>query len=334
MISRMKNFFKKLYDKMKTIFTKENVKHFIKNCPLKKFENFLLFVNTIVFLAGAFFLYQESLFLALFTFFLLACMYPFFLLKPYLKKKAVEESAIEAKTDVAPAQVQSLSGSRGEDALLEEMYALNKEEETTTISFEEYQALNTKYQQALEELKDFREQLSKQNFLQESLLPSYPEAEVNSYDLIAFVHKITLQFNPTLFKKRIFFEILYDDEILLTDVNMECFSLILRNCMDNAVKHLTPGGKLVITISENDGDALIVLKDNGNGLLIQDTDMLFRLNYQGSNHVSGTGLGLAQAKAATTACGGDIWCKTSPDKGFAIYIKLPVCTRVPKQQKQ
>ena len=84
----------------------------------------------------------------------------------------------------------------------------------------------------------------------------------------------------------------------------------------------------------NAGDALIVLKDNGNGLLIQDTDMLFQLNYQGSNHISGTGLGLAQAKAATKACGGDIWCKTSPNKGFAIYLRIPVCTRVQKQPQQ
>lgn len=328
MISRMKNFFKTLYEKIKTKFTKENVKHFIKNCPLKKFENFLLLINTVVFLAGAFFMYQESLFLALSTLFLLACMYPVFLLKPYLKKKSVDELEEE------PAPVQSLSGSPGEDAFLEEMYILNKEEDETAVSSEEYRILNTKYQQALAELKDFREQLSNQNYLQESLLPSYPEAEANSYDLIAFVHKITLQFNPALFKKRIFFEILYDDEILLTDVNMECFSLILRNCMDNAVKHLTQGGKLVITISEDDGDALIVLKDNGNGLLIQDTDMLFQLNYQGSNHISGTGLGLAQAKAATKACGGDIWCKTSPDKGFAIYLRIPVCTRVQKQPQQ
>lgn len=328
MISRMKDFLKKLNEKLKTKFTKENVKHFIKNCPLKKFENFLLFINTIVFLAGAFFLYQESLFFALFTLFLLACMYPVFLLKPYLKKKPAQETTQET------APVQSLSGSPGEDAFLEEMYILNKEEEETSVSSEDYNILNTKYQQALAELKDFREQLSRHNYLQDSLLPSYPEAEANSYDLIAFVHKITLQFNPALFKKHIFFEILYDDEILLTDVNTECFSLILRNCMDNAVKHLTQGGKLVITISEDDGDALIVLKDNGNGLLIQDTDMLFQLNYQGSNHLSGTGLGLAQAKAAAKACGGDIWCKTSPDKGFAIYLKVPVRTRVQKQPQQ
>lgn len=320
MISHIKNF-------LKTKFTKENLKHFLKNCPLKKFENLLLLINTVAFLAGAFFLYETDLYLALFTLFVLACMYPVFLLKPLLKKKPAEDPE-ELEELTVP--VHSLSGSPGEEAFLTEMHALNKEEEADPSPSEDYRILHTKYQQALLELKETKEQLSKLNHLQESLLPSYPEAETDSYDLISFVHKITLQFNPALFKKRIFFEILYDDEILLTKVNMECFSLILRNCMDNAIKYLPQGGKLVITISQDDEDALIILKDNGNGLLIQDTDMLFELNYQGSNHISGTGLGLAQAKAATRACGGQIWCKTSPDKGFAIYLKIPVCTRFHK----
>lgn len=324
MISRIKTFFKNCFQKLKAKFTKENIKLYVKNCPLKKFENSLILINTIVFLAGVFFIYDVDLFLALFALFLLACMYPVALLKPYLKKKKAEDVAEETQ------QIHSLSGSPGEDAFLSEMKSLNMEE-SKLPSAEDYHMLDTRYQQAVRELADARNQLSKLNYLQESLVPAYPEDEANPYDLIAFVHKVTLQFNPALFKKRIFFEILYDDDILFTKINMECLSLILRNCMDNAIKYLTPGGKLVVTISEDDEDALIILKDNGNGLLIQDTDKLFHLNYQGSNHISGTGLGLAQAKAATLACGGDIWCKTSPDKGFAIYVKLPVCTRFKSQ---
>lgn len=327
MISRTKNFFKTVYQKLSEKINKEKLKLFWSKCPLKSFENSLLLINTIAFLAGTFFIYEEYLFCTLFVFFLLACMYPVFLLRPYLIRKKQDELPEEAAAD------SSLSDSGGEDALVSEMYTLNLQENDTLPSPEEYRTLNVKYQKALEDLKEAKEQLSKINYLQESLLPSYPEGEAVSYDLIAFVHKIALQFNPALFKKRIFFEILYDDDILMTTVNRECFSLILRNCMDNAVKHLTPGGRLVITISEDAGDALIILKDNGNGLLIQDTDVLFQLNYQGSNHISGTGLGLAQAKAATRACGGDIWCKTSPDKGFAIYLRLPVSTRFQKQPK-
>lgn len=323
MISHIKNFWKTKFTKE----NRENIKLFWKNCPLKKFENLLLLINTAAFLAGAFFLYDIDLFLALFAFFVLACTYPVFLLKPLLKKKPAEEPE-ESKEVSAP--VHSLSGSPGEEAFLTEMYTLNKEEDADSSPSEDYRILHTKYQQALLELREAKEQLSRLNHLQESILPSYPEAEPDSYDLVAFIHKITLQFNPALFKKRILFEILYDDEILLTKVNMQCFSLILRNCMDNAIKYLPQGGKLIITISQDEGDALIILKDNGNGLLIQDTDMLFDLNYQGSNHISGTGLGLAQAKAAAKACGGHIWCKTSPDKGFAIYLKLPVCTRFQK----
>lgn len=66
-----------------------------------------------------------------------------------------------------------------------------------------------------------------------------------------------------------------------------------------------------------------MLKDNGAGLPAQETTHIFELNYQGSNRISGNGLGLAQAKAIVEYYGGTIYAKSSAGCGMAIYIQLP-----------
>lgn len=103
--------------------------------------------------------------------------------------------------------------------------------------------------------------------------------------------------------------------------------ILFRNIIDNSVKYMQRSGSLVITISLVGSDLFIVLKDNGAGLPAQETTHIFELNYQGSNRVSGNGLGLAQAKAIVEYYGGTIYAKSSADSGMAIYIQLPAASR-------
>ena len=50
---------------------------------------------------------------------------------------------------------------------------------------------------------------------------------------------------------------------------------------------------------------------------------MFELNYQGSNMISGTGLGLAQAKAIVEHYGGTIYARSPKGTGMGIYIQFP-----------
>lgn len=102
--------------------------------------------------------------------------------------------------------------------------------------------------------------------------------------------------------------------------------ILFRNIIDNSVKYMQRSGSLVITISPVGSDLFIVLKDNGAGLPAQETTHIFELNYQGSNRISGNGLGLAQAKAIVEYYGGTIYAKSSAGCGMAIYIQLPAAS--------
>ncbi|MCR5388171.1 MAG: HAMP domain-containing histidine kinase [Lachnospiraceae bacterium] len=98
---------------------------------------------------------------------------------------------------------------------------------------------------------------------------------------------------------------------------------MFRDIIDNAVKYMRRSGSLQVTIANLDDDIFIAMKDNGEGLSESETVHIFELNYQGSNRISGNGLGLAQVKAIVDYYGGMIYAKSSPGRGMGIYLHLP-----------
>lgn len=110
---------------------------------------------------------------------------------------------------------------------------------------------------------------------------------------------------------------------LLVKANKGRLRILFRNIIDNSIKYMQRSGTLIITISNIGDDIFIVLKDNGNGLSERETKHIFELNYQGSNRISGNGLGLTQAKAIVDYYGGSIYAKSMIGRGMGIYIQLP-----------
>ena len=99
--------------------------------------------------------------------------------------------------------------------------------------------------------------------------------------------------------------------------------VLFQNIIDNSIKYMNRKGIMQITITDLDDDIIIVIKDSGRGLSENETTHIFELNFQGSNRVSGNGLGLAQVKAIVEYYGGMVYAKSSTDKGMGIYIHLP-----------
>ncbi len=112
-------------------------------------------------------------------------------------------------------------------------------------------------------------------------------------------------------------------DTLLVRADRNRLITLFRNIIDNSIKYMRRAGSLVITISTIGDDIFIVLKDTGEGLNEDETKHIFELNYQGSNRISGNGLGLAQAKAIVESYGGTIYAKSTEGKGMGIYIQLP-----------
>ncbi len=112
-------------------------------------------------------------------------------------------------------------------------------------------------------------------------------------------------------------------EELMVRASAARLRILFRNIIDNSIKYMQMPGVLVITISAIEDDIFIVLKDTGKGLPEDETKHIFELNYQGSNRISGNGLGLTQAKAIVEHYGGTIYARSPGGNGMGIYIQLP-----------
>lgn len=114
------------------------------------------------------------------------------------------------------------------------------------------------------------------------------------------------------------------NDTLMIMAEPESIRVLFRNIIDNSIKYMGRAGHMIITISLLGDDIFIILKDTGKGLSEDETTHVFELNFQGSNRVSGNGLGLTQTKMIVEAFGGTIYAKSSLENGMAIYIQLPV----------
>lgn len=151
-----------------------------------------------------------------------------------------------------------------------------------------------------------------------------PPQQLVEMDLIAAARDAIASLSSFADAQRIKLNLSTACDTLPIKADPESIRTLFRNIIDNSIKYMGRPGHMIITVSLLGDDIFLILKDTGNGLAEDETLHVFELNFQGSNRVSGNGLGLAQAKMIVEAFGGTIYAKSSPGNGMAIYIQLPV----------
>lgn len=205
-------------------------------------------------------------------------------------------------------------------SLKEERESLLVEKEQLTDKYRSATNRISQLEASLEEAKNSPADTQENSSL-DHLLPQ----DENPIDLniIDCARKVMKEMEPFSRNSGIQLRLSSAAESLMVRADASFMRILFRNIIDNSIKYMNRNGSLVITISSIGTDLFIVLKDNGQGLPTGETSHIFELNYQGSNRISGNGLGLAQAKAIVEYYGGTIYAKSDSGKGMAIYIQLP-----------
>jgi hypothetical protein len=103
----------------------------------------------------------------------------------------------------------------------------------------------------------------------------------------------------------------------------------VSNLVKNALDHTPEGGSVAVTVQHTDVFSRIVVADTGPGIPLDELPRVFDRFYRGrhtpSARASGTGLGLALAKAIVERHGGVI-SAASPGTGARFSITLPHLT--------
>jgi signal transduction histidine kinase len=109
---------------------------------------------------------------------------------------------------------------------------------------------------------------------------------------------------------------------------------VLRNLVENAMRHTPAGGRVVVHASLAGSSVQVTVQDTGEGIRAEDLPRVFDRFFRGDAarsrdqarealQSSGAGLGLAIAKGLVEAHGGQIGIESQPGKGTTVTFTLP-----------
>lgn len=101
----------------------------------------------------------------------------------------------------------------------------------------------------------------------------------------------------------------------------------LANLLDNAMKFSRhrPHPEIWIDGSQNDGECILRIRDNGIGFDMAQTEKIFGLfeRLHGPHEYEGTGVGLAIVRLVMDKHGGRVWAESSVDEGSTFFLGFP-----------
>ena len=97
------------------------------------------------------------------------------------------------------------------------------------------------------------------------------------------------------------------------------------NLIDNAIRYGRENGEIRVSLTREDGCAVIRVQDNGTGIPEEALPHVFERFWRGdqARTTPGTGIGLALVLAAAKAHGGDASAESRPGEGSCFRISIP-----------
>ncbi|MFZ0544727.1 MAG: ATP-binding protein [Candidatus Promineifilaceae bacterium] len=141
----------------------------------------------------------------------------------------------------------------------------------------------------------------------------------------------------------------HDVQISVEDVDQVCvlgdsdrLKQLILNLVDNAIKYTPAGGKVMMSLSKENGYSQLAVKDTGIGIPAEDLphifDRFYRVDKARTRAQGGSGLGLSIAKWIVEAHNGRIEVESVVGEGttfrvFLPVLKLPARIQPPQEEK-
>jgi len=110
--------------------------------------------------------------------------------------------------------------------------------------------------------------------------------------------------------------------------DVEQFERAIINLVENAIKFTLPNGTVIVRAYEQDHALLFEVADSGVGIekdfQTRVFDRFYRANQKGTEHVSGSGLGLSLVKAVVENHRGTVWLESAPGVGTTFFVSIPI----------
>src|SRR5579862_2525682 len=106
----------------------------------------------------------------------------------------------------------------------------------------------------------------------------------------------------------------------------ELLYLLMRNLLENAIRHAPRQGHVQLTVSANQDSASVVISDDGPGIPVAERERAFERFYRiPGNESAGSGLGLSIVGGVVQLLGGTVTLADPPSgTGLVVTVRLPV----------
>jgi len=157
--------------------------------------------------------------------------------------------------------------------------------------------------------------------------------EVRPGNITDFLEQLTGSFISLFESKQIYFQTEWPEEDLFVYFDASKLEMIFSNLLSNAYKFTAEGGEVeFLARVESEGAKHLKLtvgvKDTGIGISKDKLAHIFERFYQEESSKTrtyeGTGIGLSLVKELTELMGGEVSVKSSPGKGTAFKVVLPL----------
>ncbi|MHB8204916.1 MAG: sensor histidine kinase [Desulfomonilaceae bacterium] len=156
------------------------------------------------------------------------------------------------------------------------------------------------------------------------------ELDLTRTDLIDLIrHNVTLN-NTMASTKNISIDFHYDQDIPETLVDTAKIEQVLNNLIVNAIKFSNQGSVINVKVARSGKEAVISVKDQGQGIPANEIDKLFkpfqRTSVRSTGGEDSTGLGLAIVRKIVMGHQGRVWVESEVGQGSTFYVALPLLT--------
>ena len=110
--------------------------------------------------------------------------------------------------------------------------------------------------------------------------------------------------------------------------NIDMLKTVIRNLISNAIKFSNEGSEVLVSLTEEDGMAIVSVKDSGCGIDEENQKKLLHTDTHfstfGTNNEEGSGLGLLLCQDFIVKNGGKLWFTSKKGEGSTFSFSVPL----------
>ena len=149
----------------------------------------------------------------------------------------------------------------------------------------------------------------------------------HNYSLFETLEMLLTSFQPLFDSKNLTLHHEPFEDVVLS-LKADSLEMILTNLISNAIKYTKADGSIVVTVTEEPGQVVIVVGDTGIGIDAENQKIVFnrftRANEKHDENIPGAGIGLALVKELVEANDGKITLTSEIGKGSQFTVVLPL----------